>query len=85
MDQHIFQLVAQYGALGILIWLVHHIFAKLLPDTLAKLQSELQTQRSLFISELRTQRQEIIDALTKLTQAIEQPSQNANPLPSKRR
>jgi len=44
----IHQLIAQFGALGVLLWLVLHIFRVLIPETLDRFRKELEAQRHEF-------------------------------------
>jgi F0F1-type ATP synthase membrane subunit b/b' len=66
MDGQLYQLIAQYGSLGVLFWLVLYIFQRLLPQTLEQFRVELAQQRE----EFRTALQKLVEAIEKQHQAI---------------
>jgi F0F1-type ATP synthase membrane subunit b/b' len=66
MDGQLYQLIAQYGSLGVLLWLVLYIFQRLLPQTLEQFRLELAQQRE----EFRTALQKLVESIDKQHQAI---------------
>jgi F0F1-type ATP synthase membrane subunit b/b' len=66
MDGQLYQLIAQYGSLGVLFWLVLYIFQRLLPQTLEQFRLELAQQRE----EFRTALQKLVETIEKQHQAI---------------
>jgi F0F1-type ATP synthase membrane subunit b/b' len=66
MDGQLYQLIAQYGSLGVLLWLVLYIFQRLLPQTLEQFRLELAQQRE----EFRTALQKLVASIDKQHQAI---------------
>jgi hypothetical protein len=66
MDGQLYQLIAQYGSLGVLFWLVLHIFQRLLPQTMEQFRLELERQRE----EFRTALQKLVETIEKQHHAI---------------
>lgn len=63
----IHQLIAQFGALGVLLWLVLHIFRVLIPETLDRFRKELEAQRHEFSQLFR----EMLAAVRRQREAFE--------------
>lgn len=77
MTDDLLKSLANLGAVGVLIWLVIYIFRVLLPDTLQRVISELDRQRTEFTRvlgeitvELRLQREQWQNTVAQLTQEL---------------
>lgn len=77
MEELMTKLLAQYGALGVLIWLVFHVFRTLIPEALGRVSAELDAQRREFAALLREQG-ELIRQLAHVIQRIERRLEDAH-------
>lgn len=77
MEALLTQVIAQYGALGVLIWLVYHVFRNLLPEALTRISNQIEVQRNEFVrvlsehAQLLREQGELLRQLTTVIQRIE--------------
>ena len=69
MDETI-NLIAQFGAVGVLVWLVFHIFRSLIPELFSRIIIEIESQRREFTALLREQTT-ILNRIVSTLQEIE--------------
>lgn len=77
MEETMTKVIAQYGALGVLIWLVFHVFKSLIPEALGRVSAELDAQRREFSAVLR-EHGELLHQLAQIIQRLEKRLENDN-------
>lgn len=77
MEEIMTKVIAQYGALGVLIWLVFHVFKSLIPEALGKISTELDAQRREFSAVLK-EYGELLRQLAQVIQRLEKRLEHDN-------